>query len=151
MRIRWLWVGVLLAAFGIGAPARAATQNVSATLGSTFSPTHVAINVGDTVTWTNAGGTHNAHFDDNSFQMPLSPSSSAWSVSKTFGSVGTYRYYCDLHGGPNGIGMSGTVAVNVGYPRPKGATPMRTSLAPAYKPCTAPNRTHGPSLAFQSC
>ena len=37
------------------------------------------------------------------------------------------------------------------YPRPKGATPLRASLVPAYKPCTAPNRTHGPPLAFPSC
>jgi hypothetical protein len=38
-----------------------------------------------------------------------------------------------------------------GYPRPKGATPVRVSLAPAFQACTAPNRTHGPPLAMQSC
>jgi Tol biopolymer transport system component len=38
-----------------------------------------------------------------------------------------------------------------GYPRPKGATPLRTYLVPAYKPCTAPNRTHGSPLASPSC
>jgi hypothetical protein len=37
------------------------------------------------------------------------------------------------------------------YPRPKGATPLRVSLVPAYKTCTNPNRTHGPPLAFPSC
>jgi hypothetical protein len=37
------------------------------------------------------------------------------------------------------------------HPRPKGATPMRMSLVPAYAVCAAPNRTHGPSLAFASC
>ena len=31
-----------------------------------------------------------------------------------------------------------------GYPRPKGATPMRASLVPAYNQCTSPNRVHGP-------
>src|SRR4051794_21524261 len=35
--------------------------------------------------------------------------------------------------------------------RPKGATPLRASLVPAYKQCTAPNRTHGAPLAFPSC
>ena len=35
--------------------------------------------------------------------------------------------------------------------RPKGATPWRVPLVPAYEPCTAPNRTHGPPLAFGSC
>src|SRR6185312_10670410 len=38
-----------------------------------------------------------------------------------------------------------------GYPRPKGASPLRVALVPAYEPCTAPNRTHGPPLAFGSC
>ena len=37
------------------------------------------------------------------------------------------------------------------YPRPKGATPLRVSLVPAYRQCSAPNRTHGPPLAFPSC
>ena len=38
-----------------------------------------------------------------------------------------------------------------GYPRPKGATPTRVSLVPSYTECTAPNRSHGPALAFPSC
>ena len=38
-----------------------------------------------------------------------------------------------------------------GYPRPKGATPISAPLVPAYTQCTAPNRTHGPALAFPSC
>jgi hypothetical protein len=38
-----------------------------------------------------------------------------------------------------------------GYIRPKTAGPLRVSLVPAYSACTAPNRTHGPSLAFGSC
>ena len=38
-----------------------------------------------------------------------------------------------------------------GFPRPKGATPTRVALVPAYQACTAPNRVHGPSLAFGSC
>ena len=37
------------------------------------------------------------------------------------------------------------------YPRPRAATPMELSLVPAYNPCIAPNRQHGPPLAFGSC
>jgi glucose/arabinose dehydrogenase/PKD repeat protein len=37
------------------------------------------------------------------------------------------------------------------YARPKGATPLRASLVPAYKPCVSPNNTHGSPLAFGSC
>jgi hypothetical protein len=39
----------------------------------------------------------------------------------------------------------------VGYPRPKGATPLRASLVPAYAACATPNTTHGSPLAFGSC
>jgi hypothetical protein len=42
-------------------------------------------------------------------------------------------------------------AANATHPRPKGATPLRASLVPAYNACTAPNRTHGTPLAFPSC
>ena len=38
-----------------------------------------------------------------------------------------------------------------GYPRPAGASPLRVSLVPAYQPCSAPNREHGPPLGFASC
>jgi hypothetical protein len=37
------------------------------------------------------------------------------------------------------------------YAVPKGASPMRLPLVPAYRPCTSPNRTHGAPLSFQSC
>ena len=37
------------------------------------------------------------------------------------------------------------------YVRPKGATPFRIPLVPAAQPCTAPNRQHGPPLAYGSC
>jgi hypothetical protein len=43
------------------------------------------------------------------------------------------------------------IAEPTGYPRPKGATPLRVALVPAYRQCTAPDRTHGPPLAFPSC
>ena len=38
-----------------------------------------------------------------------------------------------------------------GYARPKGATPLRVPLVPAYQQCTSADRTHGPPLAFPSC
>jgi WD40 repeat protein len=37
------------------------------------------------------------------------------------------------------------------YARPKSANRVRFSLVPAYEACTAPNREHGPPLAFGSC
>jgi hypothetical protein len=45
----------------------------------------------------------------------------------------------------------GVQVAGASHPRPKGATPTRMSLVPAYAPCAASNRTHGPPLAFASC
>jgi hypothetical protein len=43
------------------------------------------------------------------------------------------------------------VSSHAPYVRPKSAARIRLSLVPEYRECTAPNRTHGPSLAFGSC
>jgi hypothetical protein len=41
--------------------------------------------------------------------------------------------------------------VATGYPRPQFASPVKVSLVPAMRACTAPNRTHGPPLEHPSC
>ena len=53
----------------------------------------------------------------------------------------------------NNTSTAGTTvsATAVGYPRPRGATPLLASLVPAYTPCTSPNRVHGPPLGSNSC
>ena len=53
--------------------------------------------------------------------------------------------------GITGIPTSWLAIPQNAYPRPKGATPTRVSLTTAYNQCTAPDRTHGPPLAFGSC
>lgn len=92
-------------------PALAADQAVTATSSNQFTPANVTVSQGENVTWTNAGGLHNVKFDDGSFEEPPEPSFSNWTVSSTFNSPGTFRYYCEAHGGPGGAGMSGTVTV----------------------------------------
>jgi len=78
--------------------------------------------------------------------------------------IGTPVDFVTNAGGPVDI-VSGPdealywVAINTGevrrivpnYPRPKGATPLRTALVPTFQQCTSANRTHGPPLAFGSC
>jgi hypothetical protein len=44
-----------------------------------------------------------------------------------------------------------TASAEATHPRPKSASPIHMSLVPAYAACAAPNRTHGPPLAFPSC
>jgi plastocyanin len=147
---RFLLIGVL-AAFLVEAPAAlAANQNVAVS-SNVFTAKDVNVTQGESVTWHNNGGTHNVHFDDDSYIMPNPASSAGWTVSRTFNTPGTFRYYCDIHGGPGGAGMAGTVTVSPGYPRPKAATPLRASLAPAFKPCAAANRVHASPLTFGSC
>ena len=38
-----------------------------------------------------------------------------------------------------------------GYPRPRGASPIRVSLVPAFAECIDPNTQHGAPLAYDSC
>jgi hypothetical protein len=70
-------------------------------------------------------------------------------VQSSDGSV-QKRYYVDVYpaltvGGPLGS------ANPAGYPRPRGATPFRVPLTPAFTGCTTPDRQHGAPLAFGSC
>jgi plastocyanin len=78
---------------------------------NTYAPSVVFIQPGDTVTWTFAGGPmpHNVQADDGSFQKQAM--STPWTFSHLFPDPGTWRYYCVVHGGPGGSGMSGQVIV----------------------------------------
>jgi plastocyanin len=118
MRIRAGWIVLLLALLAPAGSADAVSQSVVAS-SDVFTPADVTVVQGDSVTWSNSGGSHNVRFDDGSFDMPAAPDSSPWSVSRTFGAVGVFKYYCDAHGNPNGVGMSGAV-----YVQPAGTPPM---------------------------
>lgn len=108
VRARYLPIP-LLAGFVLAVmPALGASQSVTAT-SNVFTPETVTINQGETVTWSNGGGTHNVHFEDGSFDQPAAPSGSAWTVSRTFNQAGTFTYYCEQH---RSLGMVGTVVVN---------------------------------------
>lgn len=91
----------------------------------TFSPATLSIAAGDTVTWSYAGGTapHNVRSDAGSvtnFRCANgcdgaggngTPSSAAWTATVTFPTAGTIPFYCEIHGGPGGQGMSGSITV----------------------------------------
>jgi plastocyanin len=102
-------------------PAAAATTEVQVGgAGTVFTPATVTIRAGDSVRWTNAGGTHDVHADDDSFRCAEGcdgeggdgrVSGTAWSFTRAFPRAGTYLYYCEEHGTPGGGGMSGRVIV----------------------------------------
>ena len=81
-----------------------------------FNPSSLTITAGDTVTFTNAGGFHNAHSTGGPtpFQCSVdcvsnnTPDGSAWSDVVTFPTAGTVTYQCDQHAGS---GMTGTINV----------------------------------------
>lgn len=127
-----------------------ANQTVSVT-SNLFSPRVVTVNQGETVTWNNMLGNHNVHFDDNSFIEPPTALPAPWTRMRTFSiPPGTYRYYCDPHGGPGGSGMSGAVVVAAGYGKPQSASPINVSLVPAFRQsgtvANPANGQHSPPL-----
>jgi|SRR5690554_2246262 len=69
-----------------------------------FTPSHLDINVGDTVVWTNSQGQHNvngtiATFPDNPESFGNSPGPAGWSYMYIFTIPGDYSYRCDVHAG----------------------------------------------------
>ncbi len=85
------------------------THNININ-GMTFVPADLTIQVNDAVKWTNDGGFHNVLADDGSFTSG-SPSSQIWEYTHTFASTGNFRYYCEVHGSPGGVGMAGIIRV----------------------------------------
>ncbi len=87
------------------------THDVSAS-GMSFTPANITINLGDTVRWTNAGGTHNVNGTTTTFAgNPESFGNSlgtGWVFDHKFTVAGSYDYRCDQHFGG---GMTGRVIV----------------------------------------
>jgi plastocyanin len=83
----------------------------------TFSPRNLTINAGDTVTFVNAGGTHNVAADDGSFRCAQgcdgaggngNPNAGNWTSTVTFNDAGSFPYHCEVHGA---MGMTGSITV----------------------------------------
>jgi LPXTG-motif cell wall-anchored protein len=91
-----------------------------------FSPKTISIDPGNSITFTNTGNaTHTATADNGSFDTgDIKPGASE---TITIKAPGTYPFYCKYHGGPGGVGMSGTITVGKGGPTkgaPQTATPL---------------------------
>jgi plastocyanin len=114
----------------VAAPALAEDQRVAAR-DDFFDARSVTINVGDTVTWFQAGiRPHNVKFDDGSFEEPPDPSVTRWEASRRFDTPGEFRYYCEVHGARGGVGMAGTVTVLAPgqAPPPEDVPPVLSAL-----------------------
>ncbi len=91
--------------------------------GNTFTPIDLTIEAGDIVNFIKDSGFHNIRADDDSFEcsegclgngmnLTSEPTSSNWSVYLAFENVADVPYYCEQHGNPGGVGMSGIIRVN---------------------------------------
>jgi len=78
---------------------------------ASFSPAELTINVGDTIYWQSMGYyNHNVVADDSSFYIG-DLSSGNWLGMLVLETPGIFQYYCSIHGGPGGVGMSGVITV----------------------------------------
>jgi plastocyanin len=83
-----------------------------------FAPNVLTIAVGDTITFSNAGGTHNVASEAANFRCASTcnagnggnPSSGSWVAVVTYNQPGNFDFYCEAHGEP-GSGMAGSVNV----------------------------------------
>lgn len=77
--------------------------------GLAFDPAAVQISTGTTVTWTwtNKGGAHNVHEENDTFESELI-NQSGHTFEHTFDSAGVYKYVCDPH---TRQGMKGVIEV----------------------------------------
>ena len=99
-------------------PAAANTVHVLSDGGNRFQPASITVFVGDTVNWLWPVGSasHNVVPDDgNQPSTSGAPTGFPKFLSFRFATPGVYPYHCTVHGGPDGVGMSGSVTV---LPRP---------------------------------
>jgi len=87
-----------------------------------FVPRTIEVVAGTRVVWTNVGvNPHSVTADDSSFDSNSGCSTAIESTpfcmlptqeyALVFGTAGTFPYYCKVHGGAGGAGMSGVVVV----------------------------------------
>ena len=101
-------------------------NHIVQTSGNTFTPDILNINLGDTVTFINTGGSHNVNGSQSTF--PSNPESfgnsvgSGWTFTHVFTLPGIYDYQCDPH---VSVGMTGVINVSSNGP---GTSPIEYSL-----------------------
>jgi plastocyanin len=119
MRSGSVRLGVLVAAIALVAGPAQAQQTAEVTVvDSDYQPREVTVDTGGTVTWTQVGSLpHSVTADDGTFDSHPECGGTGDCMgtgdtfAHTFTEPGTYAYYCRVHGGPGGVGMSGTVVV----------------------------------------
>jgi len=111
---------------------QAQTFQVSIT-DNAFDPPSLTIPAGSTVVWTHNGSNpHTVSADDDTFSSENL--SGGDTFSHTFDQPGTVGYFCAIHGGPGGAGMSAEIIVTAA---PTAAPATLAATAPATASATA--------------
>ena len=119
-------VATLVPCTGVVSPLLAANHDVEVR-NNFFSPKHLTLQVGDTVTWTLIEGIHNVRADDGSFRCArgcdatggIGDASNNWtSITLSFDATANIPYFCEPHGDVGGVGMAGTLTVESVAPQP---------------------------------
>jgi plastocyanin len=76
-----------------------------------FAPATVNINSGDTVQWMWMGNQHSVTADNGSFDSSVHNQPHTFSQVISGASGTNIPYFCSVHGGPGGVGMSGVVHI----------------------------------------
>jgi plastocyanin len=103
---------MVILTLGLGLPTAASAQatDTVALQDNVFNPRQVTSSSGATLVWSNNGAAqHTITADDGSFDSGAINAGETFSF--TFTGPGTYPYYCQIHGGPGGEGMAGTIVV----------------------------------------
>jgi len=112
-----------------------------------FAPQTITVPVGTTVTWEVTGTHgHTVTSDTGVFNSGSTPLKQGDTFSFTFNQVGTFPYYCMFHGGPGGVGMSGTLVVTAAQGQQPTPAPAPTAM-PGYGPMPTPMPAAAPTPA----
>jgi plastocyanin len=144
-------VSVVIAALGAAAifhasDAGAATHNVEIQ-DYAYTPASMTVEVGDTVTWTNADSAPHTVTSKGGgpLDSPTLQQGDSWSF--TFTTAGTFEYYCALH--PDMVGTVTVVDHGTGHaPETTPTTAASTTTVP---PATTTSTTTDPPAPSQAC
>jgi plastocyanin len=105
-RMRKLGIVTVIATLALGVSVAQAGGGTVKASNYKFAPKALTITKGSKVTWKWVNGSHTVTFVKGSFNKSLNKTHP--SVSRTFATPGTYKYYCTFH---KSLGMTGKIVV----------------------------------------
>jgi len=101
---------IVVAVILLGLPVQARADEAVRIVDNAFDPSTVEATLGETIAWTHDGATdHTVTADDGSFDSELLGAGQRYEMRPR--AAGRIAYHCQIHGGPGGEGMSGTIVV----------------------------------------